>query len=95
MNNFQEIHKPSTEEGPTSIKDDAIVQAFGPERRGSVRGLGFGALSSKVDAQAYQNQNMIKLNQNLLLLEQELREMKAKMFKGKRQNDVKINKLIM
>ncbi|CAL5426286.1 unnamed protein product [Camellia sinensis] len=36
MNNFQEIHKPFIEEGPTSIKDDAIVQAFGSERRGSL-----------------------------------------------------------
>ncbi|KAF5934739.1 hypothetical protein HYC85_025868 [Camellia sinensis] len=71
-NKVQELHKPSTEEGPTSIKDNAIVHAFGLERRGRVRELGFGALSSKVDAQAYQNQNMRKLNQKLLLLEQEL-----------------------
>ncbi|KAI8003778.1 hypothetical protein LOK49_LG08G00873 [Camellia lanceoleosa] len=86
-NKVQELHKPSTEEGSMSIKDDAIVQAFGPERRGSVRGLGFGALPSKVDAQAYQNQNMRQLNEKLLLLEQELREMKAEMLKGKRQNE--------
>ncbi|CAL5383295.1 unnamed protein product [Camellia sinensis] len=38
VNKVQELHKPSTEEGSMSIKDDAIVQAFGPERRGSVRG---------------------------------------------------------
>ncbi|KAL7255110.1 hypothetical protein ACSBR1_009304 [Camellia fascicularis] len=37
----QELHKPSTEEGPTSIKDNAIVHAFGPKRRGRVRGLAF------------------------------------------------------
>ncbi|KAL7245340.1 hypothetical protein ACSBR2_000631 [Camellia fascicularis] len=40
-NKVQELHKPFTEEGSTSIKDDAIVHAFGPERRGRVRGLGF------------------------------------------------------
>ncbi|CAL5343171.1 unnamed protein product [Camellia sinensis] len=45
------------------------------------------ALPSKVDTQAYQNQNMRQLNQKLLLLEQELREMKAEMLKGKRQNE--------
>ncbi|CAL5330893.1 unnamed protein product [Camellia sinensis] len=39
----QELHK-----GPKYIKDDAIFYAFGPEHRGSVRGLGFGALPSKV-----------------------------------------------
>ncbi|KAI8004245.1 hypothetical protein LOK49_LG08G01120 [Camellia lanceoleosa] len=44
-------------------------------------------LPSKVDRQAYQNQNMRQLNQKLLLLEQELREMKAEMLKGKRQNE--------
>ncbi|CAL5360624.1 unnamed protein product [Camellia sinensis] len=71
-NKVQELHKPSTEEGPASIKDVAIVHVFGLERRGGVRGLGFGAFPSKVDAQAYQNQNMKKLNQKLLLLEQEL-----------------------
>lgn len=69
QNKVQELHKPSTEEGSTPIKDEAIVQAFGPEHHGSVRELGFGALPSKVDAQAYQNQNMRQLNQKLLLLE--------------------------
>ncbi|CAL5386133.1 unnamed protein product [Camellia sinensis] len=86
QNKVQGFHKSSTEEGSTSIKDDAIVQAFGLERRGSVRGLGFGALQSKVYAQAYQNQNMRQLNQKLLLLEHELWEMKAEMLKGKRSN---------
>ncbi|CAL5388190.1 unnamed protein product [Camellia sinensis] len=86
QNKVQELHKPSTEEGSTSMKDDAIVQAFGLERHGSVRGLGFGALQSKVYAQAYQNQNMRQLNQKLLLLEHELWEMKAEMLKGKRSN---------
>ena len=85
----EELHKPSTEEGPMSIKDDAIVHAFGPERCGSVRGLRFGALPLKVDALVYQNQYVRKLNKKLLLLEQELREMKDEMLKGKRQNEVK------
>ncbi|KAF5940580.1 hypothetical protein HYC85_021747 [Camellia sinensis] len=47
QNKVQELHKPSTEQRPTSIKDDAIAQAFGPKRHGSARGLGFGALPSK------------------------------------------------
>ncbi|KAL2505713.1 Transposase 23 domain-containing protein [Abeliophyllum distichum] len=33
-----------------SICDDAIARVLGPERRGRVRGLGFGATPSKVDA---------------------------------------------
>ncbi|KAI8012394.1 ATPase ARSA1 [Camellia lanceoleosa] len=59
--NVQELHKASTDEGPKSIKDDAIFHTFGPERRGSVRGLGFGALPSKVDAQVHQNEHVRKL----------------------------------
>ncbi|THG11466.1 hypothetical protein TEA_007233 [Camellia sinensis var. sinensis] len=40
-NKVQVLHKPSTEEGPMSIKNNAIVHAFGPERHGRVRGLAF------------------------------------------------------
>ncbi|KAL7185102.1 hypothetical protein ACSBR2_027103 [Camellia fascicularis] len=61
MKNVQELHKASTDEGPKSIKDDAIFHTFGPECRGSVRGLGFGALPSKVDAQVHQNEHVRKL----------------------------------
>ncbi|XP_028084344.1 uncharacterized protein LOC114285506 isoform X2 [Camellia sinensis] len=70
-----------------SIKDNAIVHAFGSERCGSVRGLRFGALPLKVDALVYQNQNVGKLNQQMLLLQQELQEMRAEILKGKRQNE--------
>ncbi|KAL7202324.1 hypothetical protein ACSBR1_033899 [Camellia fascicularis] len=87
MKKVEELHKPSTEEGPMSIKDDAIVHAIGLECRGNVRGLGFAALLSKVDAQVYQNQNVRKLNQHILLLQQELQEMRAGILKGKRQNE--------
>ncbi|KAI8009338.1 hypothetical protein LOK49_LG06G01712 [Camellia lanceoleosa] len=41
LDKVQEFHKPSTEEGPTFIKDDAIVHSFGPEWHGRVRGLEF------------------------------------------------------
>ncbi|CAL5344743.1 unnamed protein product [Camellia sinensis] len=87
MKKVEELHKPSTEEGPMSIKDNAIVHAFGSERCGSVRGLRFGALPLKVDALVYQNQNVGKLNQQMLLLQQELQEMRAEILKGKRQNE--------
>ncbi|CAL5384394.1 unnamed protein product [Camellia sinensis] len=44
-------------------------------------------LKEAVNKNAYQNQNMRQLNEKLLLLEQELREIKAEMLKGKRQNE--------
>ena len=38
---------------PCSIKVDAVAKALGPDPRGRVRGLGFGALPSKVDGQTH------------------------------------------
>ncbi|KAL7227213.1 hypothetical protein ACSBR1_022137 [Camellia fascicularis] len=87
VKNVQELHKASTDEGPKSIKDDAIFHTFGPERRGSVRGLGFGVLPSKVDAQVHQNEHVRKLESKVLDLEQQLDEIRAMLIKERRQND--------
>ncbi|KAK9929749.1 hypothetical protein M0R45_026835 [Rubus argutus] len=38
---------------PYSIKNDAVAKVLGPDRRGRVRGYGFGALPSKVDFQSH------------------------------------------
>ncbi|CAL5368423.1 unnamed protein product [Camellia sinensis] len=83
----QEFHNSSTDEGPKSIKDDAIFHTFGLERRGSVRGLGFGALPSKLDAQVHQNEHVRKLKGKALDLEQQLDEIRAMLIKERRQND--------
>ncbi|CAL5438646.1 unnamed protein product [Camellia sinensis] len=88
VKNVQELHKASTDEGPKSIKDDVIFHTFGAERRGSVRGLGFGALPSKVDAQVHQNEHVRKLESKVLDLEQQLNEIRAMLIKERRQNDV-------
>ncbi|CAL5357435.1 unnamed protein product [Camellia sinensis] len=87
MKKVQELHKASTDEGPKSIKDYAIFHTFGPECRGSVRGLGFGALPSKVDAQVHQNEHVRKLEGKVLDLEQQLHEIRAMLIKEIRQND--------
>ncbi|KAF5961661.1 hypothetical protein HYC85_002870 [Camellia sinensis] len=70
----QELHNSSTDEGPNC--------------RGSVRGLGFGALPSKVDAQVHQNEHVRKLKGKVLDLEQQLDEIRAMLIKERRQNDV-------
>ncbi|KAK9911493.1 hypothetical protein M0R45_035401 [Rubus argutus] len=38
---------------PCSIKNDVVAKVLGPDRRGRVRGYGFGALPSKVDFQSH------------------------------------------
>ncbi|KAL2492026.1 Transposase 23 domain-containing protein [Abeliophyllum distichum] len=48
-----------------SIHDDAIAQVLGPERRGRVRDLGFGATPSKVDAQIQSNGRVRELESQL------------------------------
>ncbi|GMP83837.1 hypothetical protein CsSME_00037617 [Camellia sinensis var. sinensis] len=73
----QELHKISTDEGPKSIKDDAIFHTFGPERHGSV------------DAQVHQNEHVRKLEGKVLDLEQQLDEIRAMLIKERRQNDVR------
>ncbi|KAL7221826.1 hypothetical protein ACSBR1_023714 [Camellia fascicularis] len=82
----QELHKASTDEGPKSVKDDVIFHTFGPEHRGSVQELGFGALPSKVDAQVHQNEHVRKLEDKVLDLEQQLDERRAMLIKERRQN---------
>ncbi|KAL6292576.1 hypothetical protein ACE6H2_000718 [Prunus campanulata] len=48
-----------------SIKNDALVKALGPERRGRVRGLGFGAKPSNVGTQTYTRDRVIKLEKEV------------------------------
>ncbi|KAM5549173.1 hypothetical protein ABKV19_000551 [Rosa sericea] len=50
---------------PCSIKADAVAKALGPDPRGRVRGLGFGALPSKVDGQTHVA-NKVTMLQNAL-----------------------------
>ncbi|KAL2542349.1 Transposase 23 domain-containing protein [Abeliophyllum distichum] len=47
------------------IRDDAIARVLGPERRARVRGLGFGATPSRVDAQIQSNRRVRELESQL------------------------------
>ncbi|CAL5330927.1 unnamed protein product [Camellia sinensis] len=66
-----------------------VLDATVKKHRGSVRGLGFGALPSKVDVQVHQNEHVTKLKGKVLDLEQQLDEIRAMLIKERRQNDVK------
>ncbi|KAM2783260.1 hypothetical protein COP1_012765 [Malus domestica] len=45
--------------------NDALAKALGPERRGRVRGLGFGATPSQVSVQTYNRERVIMLKKEL------------------------------
>lgn len=48
--NIEEENKNATPAEKYSINKDALVKELGPERRGKVRGLGFGAKPSHMGA---------------------------------------------
>ena len=50
--------------------------------------MGFGALPSKVDAQVYQSTNVKKLKDHVLLLQEQIDELRALFLQGRRQNEV-------
>lgn len=49
-----------------SLKDDAVAKVIGPDPRGRVRGLGFGAVPSKADYQTNVGNKVTKLENALL-----------------------------
>ncbi|RXH71384.1 hypothetical protein DVH24_018739, partial [Malus domestica] len=62
-------NKNITDVGKHSIKNDALAESLGPELRGRVRGLGFGATPSQVSVQTYNRERVI-------MLEKELKDLK-------------------
>ena len=50
--------------------------------------MGFGAKPSKVDAQVYQSTNVKKLKDHVLLLQEQIDELRALFLQGRRQNEV-------
>ncbi|TXG54041.1 hypothetical protein EZV62_019297 [Acer yangbiense] len=63
-----------------TIKDDALAQVLGKENPGRVRGLGFGATPTKVQAAILGRQTTMKLQEEVKDLRQELKELKSFVF---------------
>ena len=51
--------------------------------------MGFGAKPSKVDAQVYQSMNVKKLKNHVLLLQDQMDELRALFLQGRRHNEVR------
>ncbi|CAL9022354.1 unnamed protein product, partial [Prunus brigantina] len=62
---IEEENKNATPTEKYFINHDALVKALGPERRGRVRGLGFGAKPSHVGTQTYTRDRVIKLEKEV------------------------------
>ncbi|KAM1513467.1 hypothetical protein ACFX1Z_024891 [Malus domestica] len=62
---IQEANKNVTNVDKNSVKNDALAKALGPERRGRVKGLGFGATPSQVSVQTYNRERVIMLENEL------------------------------
>ncbi|KAK3199067.1 hypothetical protein Dsin_022482 [Dipteronia sinensis] len=62
---IEEANKNPTSSDKYSVKNDALTKALGPERRGRVRGLGFGATPSQMGAQVYNRDKVIQLEREV------------------------------
>ncbi|XP_024164351.1 uncharacterized protein LOC112171389 [Rosa chinensis] len=67
--------------GPSSIKNDAVAKVLGPDPRGRVRGYGFGALPSKVDAQLHVS-NKVTMLENALAAQTQVVDKLQEMVRG-------------
>ncbi|PRQ40210.1 putative transposase, Ptta/En/Spm, plant [Rosa chinensis] len=70
-----------TVSGPSSIKNDAAAKVLGPDPRGRVRGYGFGALPSKVDAQLHVS-NKVTMLENALAAQTQVVDKLQEMVRG-------------
>ncbi|XP_059659878.1 uncharacterized protein LOC132306493 isoform X2 [Cornus florida] len=70
--------------GTSSLQDDGVTHVFGVERRGRVRGLGFGATISKIQGIGYQREQAKRMeemmNEIKVEIMNEMKEMKAEMM---------------
>ena len=57
---------------PCSLKDDVVAKVLGPDPRGRVRGLGFGAVPSRVEYQTNVGNKVAKLENALSAQAQEM-----------------------
>lgn len=63
LDDIEDTYKSATPLEKTSFHD-AVSKVIGPERRGRVRGLGFGATPSKVEGQKYHRDKFSRLETN-------------------------------
>lgn len=78
----QQVKKYKAEENGSSFRDDAVAKVLGPDPRGRVRGLGYGATPSKVEGQTQMRDKVNKLEKELLSLKNQMNSFIVMVGKG-------------
>lgn len=86
---MSEYNKCASESSQT-LKDDALTHVFGVDRPGRVRGLGFGATTSRVILQEHSRAHVASIEGKLKDLEKEVEDLKAMVFNKVNKNKVPI-----
>ncbi|KAF9619454.1 hypothetical protein IFM89_007029 [Coptis chinensis] len=74
---IQEFRETQVESSSLSLQDDAISQLFGPERRGRVRGYGFGVCPSMLGLIAQNNETVAQLQEVVSVLNEKVASMET------------------
>ncbi|KAF9596819.1 hypothetical protein IFM89_013605 [Coptis chinensis] len=74
---IQEFRETQAESSSLSLQDDAISQLFGPERRGRVRGYGFGVCPSMLGLIAQNNETVAQLQEVVSVLNEKVASMET------------------
>lgn len=79
---IQEHTQTSTAHATTSLRDNAVAHVLNLECPVRVRGLGFGATPSKVDACKHYSRTMTEMRAKLHNLTQQVNELRAHILQG-------------
>ncbi|XP_034209846.1 uncharacterized protein LOC117623100 [Prunus dulcis] len=81
----KEVKKYKKEQGQQkcSITDDAVVKVLGPDPRGRVRGMGFGATVSKIEGQVRVRDQFNRLENEIIELKNQMTDLLTRIVKGR------------
>ncbi|XP_059655560.1 uncharacterized protein LOC132302665 isoform X2 [Cornus florida] len=74
---MQEYMQTGTHQNTNSLRNDVVTKVLGPEHRGRVRGLGFGAIPSKIDVHEQQRGQVQKSDAKFQAMTQRVDDLQA------------------
>ncbi|CAL9013231.1 unnamed protein product, partial [Prunus brigantina] len=84
VNSRKEVKKYKKEQGTQkcSIKEDAVAKVLGPDPRGRVRGMGFGATASKIEGQVRVHDQFNRLENEVIELKNQMTNLLTRIAAG-------------